>query len=152
MPSAFFCDQMPEAHRAAVKASLEKKKQDATRKRSSTGAKGSNFTRESVRLSSFCTWPSFSKVLPVDLAKAGFYYKGPLEGWALDTVICPFCHLKVTEWADDDVPAKEHAGLSPACPFVTGSDLGIRDVGFRAWRRKSRSRGGERSLKRRRSL
>ena len=91
------------------------------------------------------SWPSFSKVLPLDLARAGFYYekkKGALdkagffyEG-ALDSVICPFCHKWVEGWADDDVPSKEHAKESPACPFVTGRNLGIKDVGIRAWRRK----------------
>ena len=90
---------------------------------------------------------SFSKVLPVDLARAGFYYKkkkGSMDEdtvhWTLDTVICPFCKKWVEGWADDDVPAKEHAKESPACPFVTGRNLGIKDVGIRAWRRKSRSR------------
>ena len=107
----------------------------------------SDFKRESVRLASFASWPSFSKVLPVDLARAGFYYKkkkGSLDEdtghWTLDTVICPFCKKWVEGWADDDVPAKEHAKESPACPFVTGRNLGIKDVGIRAWRRKSRSR------------
>ena len=107
----------------------------------------SDFKRESVRLASFASWPSFSKVFPVDLARAGFYYKnkkGSLDvdtvHWTLDTVICPFCQKWVEGWADDDVPAKEHAKESPACPFVTGRNLGIKDVGIRAWRRKSRSR------------
>ena len=65
------------------------------------------------REKSYINWRG--KVLPVDLARAGFVYTGED-----DKVFCTSCNIKLASWEANDKPFEEHKSNSGTCPFVCG--------------------------------
>ena len=79
-----------------------------------------NLKSEVVRLQTFRDlWPVSSPVKPEDLAWAGFFYTGNK-----DRVQCAFCRNYLHNWADGDVPLKEHRTHFSNCSFIRGLDVG----------------------------
>lgn len=74
---------------------------------------------EEARLASFHSWPSYSPVKPLDLARAGLYYKG-----INDQVECFCCGGKLKNWEPGDRPWTEHKTHFPRCLFVLGRVTG----------------------------
>ena len=69
---------------------------------------------EGNRLSSFIgKWSEDSFVTAEALAKAGFYYIGPL-----DRVRCFTCKISVYNWIEGDDAVGEHLRFSPQCTFI----------------------------------
>jgi len=64
------------------------------------------------RLGTFGRWPH-SIPSASDMAAAGFTYTG--DG---NDATCSDCKAELTNWVVGDVPLKEHASISPDCPFV----------------------------------
>lgn len=58
-------------------------------------------------------WPEDCPVPYKQVAKAGFWYKGPK-----DRVECAFCRGRLVNWVAGDDPVGEHARHFPACPFI----------------------------------
>ncbi|XP_066442507.1 baculoviral IAP repeat-containing protein 7 [Eleutherodactylus coqui] len=75
--------------------------------------------REASRLQTYTTWPDSNPVSPRDLARAGFYYLGPL-----DQVQCFCCRGVLRCWEPGDQPQREHTKYFPSCPFVLGREVG----------------------------
>ncbi|XP_066475667.1 baculoviral IAP repeat-containing protein 2 isoform X1 [Tiliqua scincoides] len=67
---------------------------------------------EEVRLCTFQAWP-LTFLAPSALAKAGFYYIGPL-----DKVACFACGGQLSNWEPKDNAMSEHRRHFPNCPFV----------------------------------
>lgn len=67
---------------------------------------------EVERLKTFVGWPS--KVCPVRLALAGFYYTKES-----DIVKCAFCGLLLLDWRENDDPLIDHKKWSEDCPYLT---------------------------------
>ncbi|XP_078077876.1 baculoviral IAP repeat-containing protein 2 [Mustelus asterias] len=74
---------------------------------------------EEMRLQTFQNWPSYSSLIPAELAKAGFYYTGEE-----DRVACFVCGGKLSNWEPGDRAASEHRRHFPSCPFVLGNQMG----------------------------
>ena len=72
--------------------------------------------REAARLATFTNFPTNSAVTPTDLAKAGFFYKGPR-----DRVQCVFCRGLLRNWVPGDDPMSEHRKHMSHCPLVNDS-------------------------------
>lgn len=73
-----------------------------------------SYQAEAERLRSFEFWHWPVKFIsPIDLAKAGFYFKG--YG---DSVRCAFCGIVLCRWERGDVPLAEHAKHNPKCIFL----------------------------------
>ncbi|XP_050395257.1 baculoviral IAP repeat-containing protein 3 isoform X1 [Patella vulgata] len=64
------------------------------------------------RLETFRRWP-LRRPLPLDLARAGFYYSG-----SADEVRCAFCDGVLKNWKCTDDPWTEHNVKFPHCLFV----------------------------------
>ncbi|XP_027000537.1 baculoviral IAP repeat-containing protein 7 isoform X1 [Tachysurus fulvidraco] len=71
---------------------------------------------ESIRLSTFSTWPTRSSIRPDTLARAGFFYTGHS-----DNVKCFFCDGSLRNWEPGDDPWQEHAKWFPRCEFLIQS-------------------------------
>ncbi|XP_034970914.1 baculoviral IAP repeat-containing protein 2 isoform X3 [Zootoca vivipara] len=67
---------------------------------------------EEVRLHTFESWP-LTFLSPSSLAKAGFYYIGPV-----DRVACFACGGQLSNWEPKDNAMSEHRRHFPNCPFV----------------------------------
>lgn len=65
------------------------------------------------RLATFNAFPVTSTVSTVELAKAGFEYKGTGDG-----VYCRDCFLTYANWRPQDKPFVIHQNLSPYCKLV----------------------------------
>ena len=65
------------------------------------------------RLETFLTWPDTTLVSSLRLSNCGFFYTG-----SADTVECYQCHVKVSDWKDDDTPLARHIATSPKCPVA----------------------------------
>ncbi|XP_043547057.1 baculoviral IAP repeat-containing protein 2 [Chiloscyllium plagiosum] len=74
---------------------------------------------EEMRLRTFQNWPSYSSLIPAELAKAGFYYTGEE-----DRVACFVCGGKLSNWEPGDHASSEHRRHFPSCPFVLGNPMG----------------------------
>ncbi|XP_048449288.1 inhibitor of apoptosis protein-like [Rhincodon typus] len=74
---------------------------------------------EEMRLQTFQNWPSYSSLIPAELAKAGFYYTGEE-----DRVACFVCGGKLSNWEPGDHATSEHRRHFPSCPFVLGNQMG----------------------------
>ncbi|XP_059820694.1 baculoviral IAP repeat-containing protein 2 [Hypanus sabinus] len=74
---------------------------------------------EETRLQTFQNWPSYSSLVPTELAKAGFYYTGED-----DKVACFVCGGRLGNWEPGDRPSTEHRRHFPTCPFVLGNEIG----------------------------
>ncbi|XP_072332448.1 baculoviral IAP repeat-containing protein 2 [Scyliorhinus torazame] len=74
---------------------------------------------EEMRLQTFQNWPSYSSLIPAELAKAGFYYTGEE-----DRVACFACSGKLSNWEPGDRATSEHRRHFPSCPFVLGNHMG----------------------------
>ncbi|XP_056395499.1 baculoviral IAP repeat-containing protein 1-like isoform X2 [Hyla sarda] len=72
------------------------------------------YSTEEARLSSFTNWPFYSRIQPVLLARAGFYFTG-----RRDIVQCFSCDGCLGHWEENDDPWKEHAKWFPECEFLT---------------------------------
>ena len=68
---------------------------------------------EAARLGTFTNFPTNSPVTPAALAKAGFFYKGPI-----DRVQCAFCRGLLRNWVRGDDAMEEHKKHQPQCLFV----------------------------------
>lgn len=67
---------------------------------------------EAARRRTYQGWP-LPFLAPSDLAKAGFYYVGPL-----DRVACFACGGQLGNWDPEDDAMSEHRRHFPSCPFV----------------------------------
>ncbi|XP_077293435.1 putative inhibitor of apoptosis [Arctopsyche grandis] len=65
------------------------------------------------RMKTFEDWPVSLPVKPVDLAKAGFFYKGNS-----DKCCCFYCDSVIKCWVSGDDPWEEHARWNPSCVFL----------------------------------
>ncbi|XP_067890182.1 baculoviral IAP repeat-containing protein 2 isoform X2 [Heterodontus francisci] len=74
---------------------------------------------EETRLQTFQNWPSYSSLIPAELAKAGFYYTGEE-----DRVACFVCGGRLSNWEPGDRATSEHRRHFPSCPFVLGNHMG----------------------------
>ncbi|XP_067842499.1 baculoviral IAP repeat-containing protein 2 [Heptranchias perlo] len=74
---------------------------------------------EETRLQTFQNWPSYSSLIPTELAKAGFYYTGEE-----DRVACFVCGGRLSNWEPGDRATSEHRRHFPLCPFVLGNQMG----------------------------
>ncbi|XP_069746817.1 baculoviral IAP repeat-containing protein 2 isoform X2 [Narcine bancroftii] len=74
---------------------------------------------EETRLQTFQNWPSYSSLMPTDLAKAGFYYTGED-----DKVACFICGGRLSNWEPGDRATTEHRRHFPSCPFILGNEVG----------------------------
>ncbi|XP_053169445.1 baculoviral IAP repeat-containing protein 7 isoform X2 [Hemicordylus capensis] len=72
--------------------------------------------RENDRLMTFEIWPSYARVSPELLARAGFFYTG--QG---DYVRCFYCDGALRNWEAGDDPWVEHARWFPRCKFLLES-------------------------------
>ena len=72
--------------------------------------------REAARLATFTNFPANSPVTPSDLARAGFFHKGPR-----DRVQCAFCRGLLRNWVPGDDPMTEHRRHMPQCAFVSNT-------------------------------
>lgn len=82
---------------------------------------------ESERLKTFRTWPHPKEHISIEaLAKAGQFYTG-----YSDTVMCPFCLLRQSEWKSDDHPILEHFKHFSTCRFIRKNKdtLNVSDIG-----------------------
>ncbi|XP_053705969.1 baculoviral IAP repeat-containing protein 7 isoform X1 [Synchiropus splendidus] len=75
--------------------------------------------REEERLRTYHGWPPDAPVTSGDLAKAGFFFLGPV-----DTVQCFCCGGVLRCWVHGDRPAVEHKRHFPVCGFILGQDVG----------------------------
>ncbi|XP_078509152.1 baculoviral IAP repeat-containing protein 7-like [Lissotriton helveticus] len=71
-----------------------------------------DMAREWKREYSFSGWPK-DKVLPSELARAGFYYVG-----YDDLVRCFYCSTGISNWKGHHDPWKRHAQSFPRCAFL----------------------------------
>jgi len=80
---------------------------------------------EEKRLRTFDTWPKelVDKVKPTDLAQCGFFYT-----LARDKVICAFCRIPAWDWADTDIPIKEHYKHNSDCPLLNDIECGNQPI------------------------
>lgn len=65
------------------------------------------------RLASFLHWPSRNPVSGIELAEAGFYYRGPG-----DLVVCCSCGILVSNWMPGDKAVNEHKKHNDRCHYV----------------------------------
>lgn len=70
------------------------------------------YDAETTRLESFRNWP-ISFIRPDELARYGFYYRGPN-----DMVKCYFCRVEIGLWEPTDNVLSEHLRWSPYCPLL----------------------------------
>ncbi|KAG9334260.1 hypothetical protein JZ751_008348 [Albula glossodonta] len=70
--------------------------------------------REQDRLDTFQNW-TLTTITPAELAKAGFYYLGPV-----DRVACFTCGGQLSNWEPGDRALSEHQRHYPNCRFVRG--------------------------------
>lgn len=70
-----------------------------------------SYASEIVRFSSYASWPS--RMNPVDLARAGFFYT--MQG---DRVKCFSCGIGLCEWHLTDKPWEQHALYNSTCSFL----------------------------------
>ena len=75
--------------------------------------------RESVRLSTFHDWPTWTHAQPVELARDGFFFTG-LD----DRVQCAFCRRFLQSFLADSNPIDEHRKHSPDCSFLRNVTTG----------------------------
>ena len=69
---------------------------------------------EQNRLDSFVEqWPDNAPVAPAKLASAGWFYTGPG-----DSVQCPWCRGKVSDWPPGSDALAEHKRRFPHCEFI----------------------------------
>ncbi|XP_030069123.1 baculoviral IAP repeat-containing protein 7 [Microcaecilia unicolor] len=73
----------------------------------------SRMETEHARLATFWNWPSYAKVYPEELVRAGFFYVGHS-----DHVKCFYCDGGLRHWEHEDDPWWEHAKWFPSCEFV----------------------------------
>uniref|UniRef100_A0A8D0CA55 RING-type E3 ubiquitin transferase n=1 Tax=Salvator merianae TaxID=96440 RepID=A0A8D0CA55_SALMN len=71
---------------------------------------------ESDRLTTFGNWPTYARVSPESLARAGFFYTGER-----DYVRCFYCDGALSNWERGDDPWMEHARWFPRCKFLLQS-------------------------------
>ncbi|XP_074964651.1 baculoviral IAP repeat-containing protein 7 [Phalacrocorax aristotelis] len=71
---------------------------------------------EEMRLSTFQTWPQYTDMRPLQLARAGFFYTG-----RDDIVRCFYCDGGMRNWSFGDDPWREHARWYPGCEFLLQS-------------------------------
>ncbi|KAK7493126.1 hypothetical protein BaRGS_00015647 [Batillaria attramentaria] len=69
------------------------------------------------RLATLSALPPSVPVSRVQLADAGFYYRG--QG---DEMICYSCHTRYSGWTSQDKPMEVHRRISPDCPHVVERD------------------------------
>ncbi|XP_069506886.1 baculoviral IAP repeat-containing protein 7 [Ambystoma mexicanum] len=74
---------------------------------------------EQHRLRTFTHWPSSASVAPRDLARSGFFYRGPG-----DRVQCFSCGGSFRGWVGGLSPMAVHRRLFPECPFVSSKEVG----------------------------
>ncbi|XP_032878241.1 baculoviral IAP repeat-containing protein 3-like [Amblyraja radiata] len=74
---------------------------------------------EETRLQTFQNWPSYSSLMPAELAKAGFHYTGED-----DKVVCFVCGGRLSNWEPGDRATIEHRRHFPSCPFILGNEVG----------------------------
>ncbi|XP_059479649.1 baculoviral IAP repeat-containing protein 7-B-like [Neocloeon triangulifer] len=72
-----------------------------------------NYKFEAHRLYSLMKKTNWKFVMPVDLAKSGFYYTG-----VDDNCRCIYCNLEVRGWELGDKPESEHKRWNPNCPLL----------------------------------
>ncbi|XP_067657016.1 baculoviral IAP repeat-containing protein 2-like [Haliotis asinina] len=75
-----------------------------------------DYTSEASRLASFKHWPIKTRILPEDLARAGFYH-APTPSKP-DRVRCGYCQGKLYCWNGGEDPEMEHRKYFPTCPFA----------------------------------
>lgn len=75
---------------------------------------------EFSRLLSFNNWPIDSPIFPLNLAKAGFYFRG--HG---DEVQCFKCGVVKADWCLGDEPNEMHRLLNPDCLLLAENDEAI---------------------------
>ncbi|NXC68895.1 BIR7B protein, partial [Anhinga anhinga] len=83
----------------------------------------SSMRNEGRRLRTFQQWPSTSPVSARDLVKAGFFFVGPK-----DAVQCFCCGGVLQDWGPGDCPVAEHLKFFPFCKFISGEDVGNREM------------------------
>ncbi|XP_021345068.1 uncharacterized protein LOC110445036 [Mizuhopecten yessoensis] len=71
------------------------------------------------RLRSFWSFPMDSPILPITLAKYGFYYTG-----RRDEVVCFSCNVSHSNWRRGDSVYAVHYQMSKRCRFMNGEDVG----------------------------
>ena len=71
------------------------------------------FTSYSSRIETFKDWPKYMKPRPTELAKSGFFYRGPA-----DRVTCYCCNVTLLNWKPTVDPHSEHSRHSPTCPLL----------------------------------
>ena len=76
-------------------------------------AMSGNMRSVAQRLASFAHWPRTSPVNGLELAEAGFYYKGPG-----DLVMCCCCGILASDWVTGDKPVDEHKKHNKKCPYI----------------------------------
>ncbi|KAL3882672.1 hypothetical protein ACJMK2_028989 [Sinanodonta woodiana] len=72
---------------------------------------------EWARYQTYGSFPRISKVQPMRLSMAGFYYTG-IE----DETACFSCRRRYRNWKPEDNPREIHHQMSPDCGFLNGSD------------------------------
>ncbi|XP_055882214.1 E3 ubiquitin-protein ligase XIAP-like [Biomphalaria glabrata] len=77
------------------------------------------FRNEWLRLSTFTEYPVSSPTSCLALARNGFFYKG---SGADDVVTCYSCHVRISNWLEQDDVLEVHKTVSPSCPMVTGTE------------------------------
>ena len=70
------------------------------------------------RLLTFEDWPRRCPVKPLELARAGLYYVGYLDG-ILDCVRCFWCDFGFCMWEEGDTAKDEHLKHNPNCEFIS---------------------------------
>ncbi|KAL3882675.1 hypothetical protein ACJMK2_028992 [Sinanodonta woodiana] len=82
-----------------------------------TPQQGDLMRHEWARYQTYRSFPKTSKVQPIILSRAGFYYTGNQ-----DETTCFSCMLKYKNWQSEDKPWEKHRQMSPDCAFLNGSD------------------------------
>ncbi|XP_053281532.1 baculoviral IAP repeat-containing protein 7 [Pleuronectes platessa] len=75
--------------------------------------------RETTRLRTLQSWPADAPVTSGELARAGFFFRGPG-----DKVQCFCCGGILRCWVHGDSPAEEHRRHFPTCSFILGQAVG----------------------------
>ena len=73
---------------------------------------------EEIRRKTFHNWP-VEFLDENHLAVAEFYYTN-----FKDVVCCAFCHVRLGQWKQEDIPFQEHKRWNPSCPFMKGLFVG----------------------------
>lgn len=74
--------------------------------------------REEHRLRTLCAWPA--KFLSAErAARNGLYYNG-----VGDTLVCHFCKVELSQWAEGDDVEADHGRWSAQCPFLLRKAVG----------------------------